>query len=232
VAGTIKINAEQMKLGSLQLDKAQLSTSLVAETARINLTTSDGSMTAQLELANGSQTRMRASAAMQKVNAGEIARSLLGGNWLTGKLGGTADVAATGHSVAGLLSTLSGSFDLKLQEAGISGYSVKDLLATPGKGWRAATGDHTADMSAALVGKIDEGVASFTSSALNVAGLKLPFSGEIDILRRDLAIDVKQKAAKDLPTLIGIQGVWDDPVFGDTSARAARVGTAQEAAPN
>jgi uncharacterized protein involved in outer membrane biogenesis len=232
LAGTIQINAEQLKLGSLQLDKAQLSTSLVAETAKINLTTSDGSMTAQLALANGPQARLKASAAMQKANAGEIARSMLGGNWLTGQLGGTADVEATGRSVAGLLSTLSGSFDLKLEEAGVSGYSVKDLLATPGKGWRAATGDHTTDMSAALAGKIDEGVASFTSGALNVAGLKLPFSGEIDILRRDLAIDVKPKAAKDLPTLIGIQGVWDDPVFGDTSASAARVGTAQEAAPN
>ena len=125
-------------------------------------------------------------------------------NFLSGGITLESHLAATGNSQAELISTLSGNATVALDGSTISGADLNTLAAQPKDGWN---GGQTPNVKGQMQFTLNEGVAKLGENQLDGAGVSLHSEGEIDLLRKSIAVttgpDVKVK----------IQGPWAKPTL-------------------
>lgn len=125
-------------------------------------------------------------------------------NFLSGGITLESHLAATGNSQAELISTLSGNATVALGGSTISGADLNTLAAQPKDGWN---GGQTPNVKGQMQFTLNEGVAKLGENQLDGAGVSLHSEGEIDLLRKSIAVttgpDVKVK----------IQGPWGRPTL-------------------
>jgi AsmA-like C-terminal region len=139
----------------------------------------------------------------QKLDASKLLGDGLGLQTLQGAVDLDLDLTATGNSVASFISTLAGTINLNAPDAKLSGLDAKDVLTTVGTGWRSAPGKSTAPLRLSFGAKVVEGVATLSNTTLAAPGVSLKPTGEIDVLRQDLAIQLAPK--------LSLKGNWSAP---------------------
>jgi hypothetical protein len=139
----------------------------------------------------------------QKLDASKLLGDGLGLQTLQGAVDVDLDLKATGNSVASFISTLAGTINLNAPDAKLSGLDAKDVLTTVGTGWRSAPDKSTAPLRLSFGAKVVEGVATLSNTTLAAPGVSLKPTGEIDMLRQDLAIQLAPK--------LSLKGNWSAP---------------------
>jgi uncharacterized protein involved in outer membrane biogenesis len=142
--------------------------------------------------------------------AGPFMQAVSGQAFLHGGLTGEAEISATGKNFAELLSNAAGSIELTMKRGGINGYALRDMLAAEGTGWRAAPGDKTEGIEAEITAAVGDGIAVLKRASVEAAGTRHSIAGEVDLLRKSLALDVTPRGGK----RTGVSGPWSQPVFG------------------
>ncbi len=142
--------------------------------------------------------------------AGPFMQAVSGQAFLHGGLTGKAEISATGKNFAELLSNAAGSIELTMKRGGIDGYALRDMLAIEGTGWRAAPGDKTEGIEAEITAAVGDGIAVLKRASVAADGTRHSIAGEVDFLRKGLALDVTPQGGKRM----GVFGPWSQPVFG------------------
>ena len=232
IDGKLQLNSQRLSIGPLQLEQAQIAARVNDSSADVSLSTAAGHVTGSTSLQNSNPPTVQLKAEIKDVPGAQISGGLFGEQWLGGRVAGKLDAAATGGSWAALVSTLSGQTELKVDGGAIKGYALKDLLNSPGKGWRTVPGDYSPNLSARLSGTITEGIIVLSSSGITADEVALPVKGEIDLLRQDLALEINPKDAKAWPDSISVRGRWSEPDFGIETTKSSKAPLSPESTPN
>jgi AsmA protein len=130
---------------------------------------------------------------LDKVDAKSFLPALIGQKWLSGPLTLKAQLAANGVSQAAMLSTLSGDIDAQVENGSLNGVALVPLVEAVRSnvvdGWN---GNVTTSVNAKANFKLVDGVATVGDNSFTVAGLSFSTIGEVDILRRALALSSAQ----------------------------------------
>ncbi len=150
--------------------------------------------------------------------------ALFGFDLLDGPVDVTMDWTATGTSVASLVSTLKGTFEMKATDMALAGVKIESLLATPGTGWKADETLSTPHIKLDVVSRVVEGVMALTKASVGFGSASLAPHGEIDLLRQAFDIVLSPKGSGTAPKLV-LQGTWLSPVFSNADSGKSGVAT-------
>jgi AsmA-like C-terminal region len=213
LTGTFDIRARELVIDTFHTDAPRLALRFESTGPSATLTAGQNRDQLTVTLRNTAQQAkpgFSLSAQIALQNAAPFIEAVTGQPLLGGGLTAKADIGAEGQNLATLLSTAKGSIEVKARQADISGYALHDLLSVPGSGWRAAPGDKTEGIEADIVASVSDGIAVLKVVSAKADGTSHAITGEVDLLRRSLALDVTPRGGK----RVGISGPWSEPVFG------------------
>jgi AsmA-like C-terminal region len=220
IKGHLEVNATTLALQKWRLSEARALLEFEGQTARVTATANDGAVELSLSAKGAAAPEFGFKMKLDDVSAAEALPSLADYSWLQGVMDLEIDASAKGGNIASLVSTLTGHTSMDLRKGRLSGYSLKDLLADAGKGWRSAPGDATNGLTVAVSGNIAEGIVTLQPTRLKADDLDLGVSGEIDLLRQAVDLRLEANGASDLTAKPGVSGSWYDPDFGAATAQS------------
>ena len=203
-----RLSANAIDYGSLKTGAATVEGTLQNRVLSAAIKSQDiAGGTAQIDLgldATQLPPKLKLDVALANVAAKPALAALIDQNFMTGALTLESHLAATGNSQAELMSTLSGDASVFVDGGTISGADFNTFAAQPMDGWN---GGQTASLEGQIQFTINEGVAKLGDNQLDAIGVSLQSEGEIDLLRKSIAVttgpDVKVK----------IQGPWGKPTL-------------------
>jgi hypothetical protein len=219
IEGNFQIDAKSFVLRSWALPDARLLFSFGADGAELAVGANQEKVTFSASASRGSPPAFAFKAKFDDAPARELLVSLAGHPWLGGQADLSLDATAAGDNAASLVSTLTGSFSVAFADGTVTGYSLKDLLSDSGKGWRAARADATTGVEVSAGGKIADGIVALGTTRITASDLDVEASGEIDLLRQALDLEIDAARSKGLPKNMTISGSWHAPEFGVVTAR-------------
>jgi uncharacterized protein involved in outer membrane biogenesis len=206
--GSIAVKAEGLRLHGVDMEVTGLR--FTAEKGQVLMETS-GALTSTMGLAADAST-LHATVKLKTAKSSDVLRGVFGFQALTGAADLDLDVAASGQSVAGLVSTLRGKAKLTGKDVGFSRIDLPALMKMPGEGWRAEDGANSDVSALTLEAVLEEGVAKISKSEVRVKDVVLRPEGEIDFLRQAFDVKLNAKGAAVEPMLL-LKGTWTVPQF-------------------
>lgn len=221
---TAKLTAGGLQLGASKLDvvlaDGRLSATLGSTAA------AGGSIDGTLTIAHINDVpQFGATIKLSGVDAAQTFGPLIGFSVVAGPIDLDANITAQGDSEARIVSSLGGTINASLDNGRIDGVELAEVLDSKGEGWAFATGKLTEISDLALDATLADGIATLNHATLSGSGLKLKVTGEVDVLRRVLDLEVKPKLIGGeikLPVTVQLTGDWDKPQVGiDVRPKAA-----------
>ncbi len=230
LSGKLSVSTRSLSVDDWRLTGAVAEFKFDDTGANLHLTADDGKVAVDASASRSTPPDFRLKAKLDEAPARQSLRAIAGHGWLDGKLTLDLDLNAQGNDAAATVSSLKGSTALSVKEGKIDGYSLKDLLASGGKGWRSAQADVTEGLNAAFSGQVNDGILALGKSRIKAKDLDFSASGEVDLLRRALDLKATPGAAKGATAATAISGSWLDPEFTAVTAQSGQPATNQPSA--
>lgn len=218
--GKLQVNAPSLTYDRWTLRDARTTLEINSEAASVSLGTADGKVALSASATRASPPAVNLSASLEQAPAKQVLMAMAGFPWLTGTAGLQFEAAASGDNPASAVSSLAGKISIALSGGAVDGYAIGDLLVENGKGWRSVPGDATPGLSAAIAGAISEGIVTLDKAEVQADGLALKATGEVDLLRQALDIEVASDGSNGLPGKTSLTGSWYDPDFDTVTAQS------------
>lgn len=218
--GKLQVNAPSLAYDRWTLQDARTTLEINSEAASVSLGTADGKVAFSASATRASPPAVNLGAKLDAASAKQVLMAMAGFPWLTGTAGLQFEAAAVGDNPASLVSSLAGKISIALSAGAVDGYAIGDLLVESGKGWRSAPGDATPGLSASIAGVISEGIVTLGKAEVKADGMALKATGEVDLLRQALDIEVATDGSSGLPGKTTLTGSWYDPDFGAATAQS------------
>jgi AsmA protein len=184
----LRLSADKVSVNGISIGRT--ATSLTVKSGRLKANVADfevegGTGTGEIGLDySGSQPRMSVRGKIGGIDAARFSGALVGADALSGAATLTADLQATGGSIADISSSATGKVQVSMRDGGRVNADLKSLLAAVQKrevtGWgsvrRSATPFETLDMRLGLRG----GVITIEQAAINSGEAQLTVTGAID----------------------------------------------------
>lgn len=218
--GKLQVNTPLLSYDRWTLRDARTTLEITGEAASVTVDTADGMVALSASATRSSPPAVSLRARLEQAPARQVLMAIAGFPWLSGTAGLQFEAEGSGDNPASVVSSLAGKTSLSLSAAAVDGYAIKDLLAEKGKGWRSVPGDATPGLSASIAGTIAEGIVTLGRTEMKADGLALQATGEVDLLRQALDIEVATGVGNGLPRKTILTGSWYDPDFDTATAQS------------
>jgi uncharacterized protein involved in outer membrane biogenesis len=208
--GKLEINAQTLSFGQWSTDQPKLT--LLADGTTASLTLQARRNNDQLDV-NLSATQEDVSptfsvaAKLASIDVGPMLAGLSGTAFAAGPANGEVNLKSSGRNLAEIVSKASGTVAFNLDKATLQGKAAQQIFVGSDAS-TAATMQITADMK--------DGLAVLNVKSAKVAGKTYAIKGEVDVLRKALALDITPQGGKRW----GVAGPWLKPNIGADSAGA------------
>jgi uncharacterized protein involved in outer membrane biogenesis len=216
----VSLTTEAVSIGAVAAGPATVEADIVDGAVVAKITTQalyGGSGKLDFSLTSEDRPQLALKIDVSGAEARLVLAQAFGIRFLEGPVTLMADVKANGQNVAQLISTLSGTTSLSLNEGTVDGLNMAAVAGLVARndieGWGTSAGEVTTLTNVAVAAILADGIATLNNSSLKAAGISAEISGTIDLLRRALDVHVKPMAAggSNVPLAFRVRGLWDKP---------------------
>jgi hypothetical protein len=208
--GKLEINAQSLDFGTWSVNQPKLS--LLADGTSTMLTLQAAKDQDKIEATvsaiqdNGTPV-FSATAKLVSTNVTPLLQSLSGTAFAAGPATADVDLKSSGRNFAEIVSKAAGTITIGLDKATLQGEAAQQIFAG---------NDSEKAASMQIAAEVEDGLAVLNVKSAKIAGKTYAIKGEVDVLRKALALDITPQGGKRW----GVAGPWLNPTVGADSAGA------------